>query len=116
MEARWELPATLGAVAGLTLTADGRLLASDKESGNVSEIDSRTGRVVKTFRLGRQTVHADFVGLTTTADGGVFQLDRSGTIVDPFGHMWSVATHIEDVSPEEMKKRMAKASGQSAAG
>jgi len=35
-----------------------------------------------------------------------FYGDRSGSVLDPFGHMWSVATHIEDVSPEEMKKRM----------
>jgi PhnB protein len=37
-----------------------------------------------------------------------FYGDRSGTLYDPFGHMWTVATHVEDVSPEEMKKRMAK--------
>lgn len=37
-----------------------------------------------------------------------FYGDRSGTLYDPFGHMWTVATHIEDVSPEEMKRRMAK--------
>lgn len=37
-----------------------------------------------------------------------FYGDRSGTLYDPFGHMWTVATHKEDVSPEEMKKRMAK--------
>ncbi|HKU21920.1 MAG TPA: VOC family protein [Terriglobales bacterium] len=37
-----------------------------------------------------------------------FYGDRSGTFYDPFGHMWTVATHKEDVSPEEMKKRMAK--------
>ena len=36
-----------------------------------------------------------------------FYGDRSGSVLDPFGHMWSVATHIEEVSPEEMKKRMA---------
>jgi PhnB protein len=30
-------------------------------------------------------------------------------LIDPFGHMWSVATHVEDVSPEEMRKRMAAA-------
>jgi PhnB protein len=42
--------------------------------------------------------------------------DRSGTLIDPFGHMWSVATHVEDVSPEEMKKRMAAASSQAAHG
>lgn len=34
-----------------------------------------------------------------------FYGDRSGTIVDPFGHTWTIATHIEDVSPEELKKR-----------
>ena len=43
-----------------------------------------------------------------------FYGDRSGTIVDPFGHIWSIATHIEDVAPEEMRKRMAQAAGQSA--
>ncbi len=32
--------------------------------------------------------------------------DRMGTLVDPFGHQWSLATHIEDVSEAEMKKRM----------
>ncbi len=31
--------------------------------------------------------------------------DRFGNLVDPFGHNWALATHIEDVSPEEMKKR-----------
>lgn len=32
--------------------------------------------------------------------------DRMGTVVDPFGHKWSLATHVEDVSPEELKRRM----------
>ena len=32
---------------------------------------------------------------------------RSGTVVDPAGHQWTLATHKEDVSPEEMTKRMA---------
>lgn len=36
-----------------------------------------------------------------------FYGDRMGTIQDPFGHQWHVGTHIEDVTPEEMKKRMA---------
>jgi PhnB protein len=31
--------------------------------------------------------------------------DRFGTIKDPFGHVWSIGTHIEDVSPEEMAER-----------
>ena len=36
-----------------------------------------------------------------------FYGDRSGTVADPFGHKWTIATHKEDVSPEEMKRRMA---------
>ena len=34
-----------------------------------------------------------------------FYGDRTGGIEDPFGHQWYVATHVEDVSPEEMEKR-----------
>jgi PhnB protein len=33
--------------------------------------------------------------------------DRFGRVVDPFGNYWSIATHVEDVSPKDMKKRMA---------
>jgi PhnB protein len=36
-----------------------------------------------------------------------FYGDRSGQFEDPFGHRWSVATHVEDVSPEEMGRRAA---------
>jgi PhnB protein len=36
-----------------------------------------------------------------------FYGDRSGQFEDPFGHMWSVSTHIEDVPPDEMERRMA---------
>jgi PhnB protein len=36
-----------------------------------------------------------------------FYGDRMATLEDPFGHSWSFATHIEDVSPEEMAKRAA---------
>ena len=43
-------------------------------------------------------------------------MDRSGSLLDPFGHVWSVATHIEDVSPEEIKKRMAAVMSQAATG
>jgi PhnB protein len=34
--------------------------------------------------------------------------DRSGTVIDPFGHKWTLLTHIEDVSIDEMRNRMAK--------
>jgi len=43
-----------------------------------------------------------------------FYGDRSGSLLDPFGHMWTVATHVEDVTPEEMRKRMTAATSQTA--
>jgi PhnB protein len=38
-----------------------------------------------------------------------FYGDRSGQFEDPFGHRWNVASHVEDVPPEEMEERAAKA-------
>ena len=38
-----------------------------------------------------------------------FYGDRSGLLADPFGHIWNVATHVEDVSAQEMQRRMAAA-------
>jgi PhnB protein len=38
-----------------------------------------------------------------------FYGDRSGFLQDPFGHLWGVATHIEDVSPQEVEERAKKA-------
>ena len=50
------------------------------------------------------------VSLGATAEqspADMFWGDRMGNLVDPFGHKWAIATHKEDVSPEEMQKRMA---------
>ena len=63
---------------------------------------------------------ADTIFKQAISSGGVqlkplqdqFYGDRSGTLTDPFGHVWTVATHKEDVSHEEMDKRIA-ASGHS---
>jgi len=50
----------------------------------------------------------------------MFWGDRYGKFTDPFGHQWGVATHVEDVAPQEMQRRSeewtkqaAKAAGQS---
>lgn len=40
-----------------------------------------------------------------------FYGDRLGGITDPFGHTWMIATHIEDVAPEEMERRAKEAHG-----
>jgi len=49
----------------------------------------------------------------------MFWGDRYGKVTDPFGHQWGIAQHVEDVAPQEMKRRqdamaanMAKAAGQ----
>ncbi len=44
---------------------------------------------------------------TERAVADQFYGDRSGNFVDPFGHRWTIATHVEDVSTEEMNRRMA---------
>ncbi|MBV8811733.1 MAG: VOC family protein [Acidobacteriaceae bacterium] len=44
----------------------------------------------------------------------MFWGDRFGKLTDPFGHLWGVATHVEDVAPEEMKKRAEAAMAQMA--
>jgi PhnB protein len=47
-------------------------------------------------------------GRATRAVADQFYGDRTGGFDDPFGHKWYVATHIEDVSPEELARRAAR--------
>ena len=61
----------------------------------VPDVDAVVARAVAAGARVERAVETQFYG------------DRSGSIVDPFGHHWSIATHVEDVSPEEMKRRMA---------
>jgi PhnB protein len=44
----------------------------------------------------------------------MFWGDRFGKIVDPFGHQWAIATHVEDVAPQEMERRMRDFMGKAA--
>jgi len=61
----------------------------------VDDVDKTVERAVASGATIQKPVADQFYG------------DRSGTIEDPFGHKWTVATHVEDVSPEEMQRRMA---------
>jgi PhnB protein len=63
----------------------------------VNDVDAVTSRAVAAGAKMLRPVKDQFYG------------DRTGTLSDPFGHQWTVATHKEDVSPEEMKKRAAAA-------
>jgi len=57
------------------------------------DVDDVFARAVKAGAKAQRAVANQFYG------------DRSGTLEDPFGHVWTVATHVEDVAPEEMKRR-----------
>jgi PhnB protein len=57
-----------------------------------------------------QATHAGAKSDMPPAD--MFWGDRFGKLTDPFGHSWSLATHIEDVAPEEMEKRARAAMSQ----
>ncbi len=62
--------------------------------------------------------HAKAISAGAKADRPVtleFWGDRIGTVIDPFGHKWSLATHVEDVEPAEMERRMAEWSSKACA-
>lgn len=60
----------------------------------VEDVDARFHQAVAAGAKVERPVKDQFYG------------DRSGTLIDPFGHKWTIGTHIEDVPPEEMNKRM----------
>jgi PhnB protein len=68
------------------------------------DVDARVERAVAAGAKVTQPVKDQFYG------------DRSGGVEDPFGHRWYIATHKEDLSPEEVKRRMDAEMGQSAGG
>lgn len=65
----------------------------------VPDVDARFARAVAAGGKVERPLKDQFYG------------DRAGTFVDPFGHKWTIATHVEDVSPEEMSRRMAAMKG-----
>jgi PhnB protein len=65
----------------------------------VEDVDATFDRATKAGAKVTRPVEDQFYG------------DRVGQFEDPFGHRWSVATHVEDVPPDEMGKRAAEAMG-----
>ena len=65
----------------------------------VEDVDDVFARAIKAGATEVSAVADQFYG------------DRSGTFTDPWGHRWNVASHVEDISPEEMEKRAAEAMG-----
>jgi PhnB protein len=65
----------------------------------VDDVDATFARAIERGATELRPIENQFYG------------DRSGQFLDPFGHRWSVATHVEDVSPEEMQRRAAAAMG-----
>lgn len=61
----------------------------------VEDVDAVIARAVELGAALRRPAQDQFYG------------DRDGHIVDPFGHAWTVASHVEDVGPEELMRRMA---------
>ncbi|MDP9034305.1 MAG: VOC family protein [Myxococcota bacterium] len=61
----------------------------------VEDVDARFKRAVEAGATVKRPVKDQFYG------------DRSGTVEDPFGHVWTISTHVEDVSSEEMGRRLA---------
>ena len=60
----------------------------------VEDVDSSFRHAIEAGATEKRPVENQFWG------------DRMGTLTDPFGHMWSLATTVEEVSPEEMQRRM----------
>jgi PhnB protein len=65
----------------------------------VEDVDATFDRAISAGAKALRPVEDKFYG------------DRGGEFEDPFGHRWSIATHVEDVSPEEMQERMSQMPG-----
>ena len=86
----------------LIMLADAPPTAADTRNGVTSSIVLYVNDADSTFK---QAMDAGATQVQAMEDK--FYGDRMGSVRDPFGHEWSIGTHIEDVTPDEMKRRMA---------
>jgi PhnB protein len=90
---------------------DSRMMLSDEFPGaGAASPESLGGTTCQMFlyvpdvdSAFEQAISAGAISNMPPAD--MFWGDRYGKLIDPFGHQWAMATHVEDVSPQEAKKR-----------
>jgi PhnB protein len=118
---------------GRAVSPDGKIIHAELDIGDsvifVNDATGASGSLGSEPKLHPLQLHlyvqdADAVFNRALAAGArvdmplqnMFWGDRYGKIIDPFGHVWAIATHVEDVAPQEMERRMreffAKAAGQ----
>jgi PhnB protein len=112
---RMRMPGPDGRIGHAELQLDGSVVMLADEFPEVgAKAPSAYGGSPVSLSVYVEDVDATF-GRATEAGGTVvrplenqFYGDRSATFDDPFGHRWTIHTHIEDVSPEEMARRAAE--------
>jgi len=115
---RMRLPTPDGKIAHAELAiGDGLIMVSDEFPDWGALAPGSIGGTPVTISIYVEDVDAAFAaaieaGATSREPAkDQFYGDRSGQFTDPFGHRWMVASHIEDVSPDEIQARMADEMG-----
>ncbi len=113
---RMRMPAPEGKIGHAELTiGDALVMLADEFPDMGARGPKSVGGTPVTIHVYVEDVDATF---QAALDAGASSLrepedrfygDRGGEFEDPFGHRWSVATHVEDVSPEDMEQRMSEA-------
>ena len=94
---------------------DSRVMLSDPFPQSTVRPPSETDATTMSLFMYSEDVDAAVqqavdAGATVTMEvADMFWGDRFGTVTDPYGHVWSIATHIEDLTPEEMRERAKEA-------
>jgi PhnB protein len=113
---RMRMPLRDGTIAHAEIEIGGSVVMIGEEVPGRSDPSPKTlgGSPVSLFVYVQDV---DTVFMRAVAAGAVpihapqdqFYGDRTATFDDPFGHRWNIATHIEDVTPDQMKRRMKEA-------
>ena len=114
-EERMRMPAPEGKIGHAEITIGDAVVMLADESPDVGALSPKTvGGTPVTIHVYVEDVDATFeAALAAGATAGrepenQFYGDRSAGFQDPFGHQWSIASHVEDVPPDEMEKRMSE--------